>query len=123
MPLTRTGIGKALLLDAPDRWQEQFLHEEPVLPSEFGGGAIDVDEFVRRMETYVLHGLSLDLEENEPGIRCIAAPVRDGSGAIVAAISISATRPYMPSARLEGLAPIMRRAAAKISEALGYPRA
>jgi DNA-binding IclR family transcriptional regulator len=123
MPLTRTGIGKALLLDTPDRWQEQFLHDEPVLPPEFGGAAIDVDEFLRRMETYARHGLSLDLEENEPWIRCVAAPVRDGSGAIVAAISVSATRPYMPSARLDGLAPVVCRAAAKISEALGYRRA
>src|SRR3990170_2053916 len=30
MPLTRTGIGKALLLDSPGRWSEQFLAEQPV---------------------------------------------------------------------------------------------
>jgi DNA-binding IclR family transcriptional regulator len=122
MPLTRTGIGKALLLDTPERWRGQFLHDEPVLAPEFGGDEIDVEEFLRRMETYARQGASLDLEENEPEIRCVAAPVRDGSGGIVAAISVSATRPYMPSARLEGLVPVVCHAAAKISGALGYRR-
>lgn len=72
------------------------------------------------MRDYVRRGVSFDLEENEPGIRCVAAPVRDGSGAIVAAVSVSATRPYMPTERLDGLAPVVARAAARISAGLGY---
>jgi hypothetical protein len=48
-------------------------------------------------------GVTLDLEEKEPGIGCAAASVRNGSVAIVAAISISATNPYMPTEGIRAL--------------------
>jgi DNA-binding IclR family transcriptional regulator len=49
------------------------------------------------MRGFAEKGVTLDLEEKEPGIGCAAASARNGSGAIVAAISISATNPYMPT--------------------------
>jgi DNA-binding IclR family transcriptional regulator len=121
MPLTRTGIGKALLLDSPGRWSERFLAERPA-----GAGrglehdVLTADAFVHVMEASAARGVAFDLEENEPGILCVAAPVRDTSGAIVAAVSVAATRPYMPPARLETLAPIVQDAAARISAGLGW---
>lgn len=121
MPLTRTGIGKALLLDSPGRWSERFLAERPV--SAGHGPDHDVltaDAFVQVMQASTERGVTFDLEENEPGILCVAAPVRDPSGSIVAAVSVTATRPYMPPERLETLAPIVRDAAARISAGLGW---
>jgi DNA-binding IclR family transcriptional regulator len=121
MPLTRTGIGKALLLDSPGRWSEQFLAERPA-----GAGhgldqdVLTVEAFVQVMGASAGRGVAFDLEENEPGILCVAAPVRDTSGSIVAAISVTATRPYMPPERLETLAPIVQDAAARISAGLGW---
>ncbi|MDR7382485.1 IclR family transcriptional regulator [Promicromonospora iranensis] len=122
MPLTRTGIGKALLLDSPDRWRAQFVAERPAGATADGGLARDVltaDTFVRVMETSAGRDVTFDLEENEPGILCVAAPVRDASGSIVAAVSVTATRPYMPPERLEGLVPVVRDTAARISAGLG----
>ena len=78
------------------------------------------EEFNARMQDYARLGASMDLEDNEPGIRCVAVPVRDASRAIVGAISVSATRPYMPAARMRGLVPVVTRAAGRISAALGY---
>jgi DNA-binding IclR family transcriptional regulator len=72
------------------------------------------------MRSYAEQGATLDLEENEPGIRCVAAAIRDGSGAIVAAISISATNPYMPTDRMQALVPVMQQTALIISKRLGY---
>jgi DNA-binding IclR family transcriptional regulator len=121
MPLTRTGIGKALLLDSPGRWGEQFLAERPA-----GAGhgldhdVLTVEAFVQVMEVSADRGVTFDLEENEPGILCVAAPVRDTSGSIVAAVSVTATRPYMPPERLETLAPVVQEAAARISATLGW---
>jgi DNA-binding IclR family transcriptional regulator len=121
MPLSRTGIGKALLLDEPERWASVF-------DSEHGESAPDREAreaFLHRMRRYADQGATLDLEENEPGIRCVAASVRNGSGAIVAAISISATNPYMPTDRMRALVPVMQQTALTISKRLGYsgPRA
>ncbi|MCK9794873.1 IclR family transcriptional regulator [Isoptericola sp. 4D.3] len=122
MPLTRTGIGKALLLDRPDRWRDQFLAERRV-----GSGSptpeaevLTADGFVAVMEASARRGVALDLEENEPGVLCVAAPVRDASGAIAAAVSVSATRPYMPPPRVDALVPVVLDAAAGISARLGY---
>ncbi|HEY8720361.1 IclR family transcriptional regulator [Pengzhenrongella sp.] len=116
MPLSRTGIGKALLLDAPDRWAPVFDADHArAVPAP----AVR-ETYLARMPRYAEQGASLDLEENEPGIRCVAAPVRDGSGAIVAAISISATNPYMPMDRMRALVPVMAQTALSISKKLGY---
>lgn len=121
MPLTRTGIGKALLLDSPDRWSDRFLAERPVTAGQgLVQDVLTVDAFVQVMQASAGRGVAFDLEENEPGILCVAAPVRDTSGSIVAAISITATRPYMPPERLETLAPIVQDAAARISAGLGW---
>lgn len=121
MPLTRTGIGKSLLLDSPDRWREQFLADRPAGAGQgLERDVLTADAFVRVMEASVARGTTFDLEENEPGILCVAAPVRDISGAIVAAVSVSATRPYMPPERLEALEPVVLDAARRISAGLGH---
>lgn len=114
MPLTRTGVGKALLLGQEDRWERLFTAENPEADSSA------VASFVKRMHGYTRDGASFDLEENEPGIRCVAAPIRDGSGEIVAGISLSATRPFMPKDRMQALVPVMKSAAREISVKLGY---
>ncbi|MGO2032004.1 IclR family transcriptional regulator [Glutamicibacter ardleyensis] len=116
MPLSRTGIGKALLLDSGDRWEATFDSESPVQQSSHQ----TKEAFLRRMATYAYEGTALDLEDNEPGIRCVAAPIRDGSGKIIAAISMSATNPYMPDERMKALKTVMRSTAAQISRKLGY---
>jgi DNA-binding IclR family transcriptional regulator len=125
MPLTRTGIGKALLLDAQDRWVERWLAEAPAdaaaaSPAARRAGAAAQEDFVARMEHYRKGGYSYDMEENEPGIRCVAAPVRDGSDAIVGAVSVSATAPYMPTERMRQLVPQVQSVAAAISAEMGY---
>jgi DNA-binding IclR family transcriptional regulator len=112
MPLTKTGIGKALILDRLDDWRELYATEHPENP--------DADDFLRRMQDYRRQGAAMDLEENEPGIRCVSAPIRDAGGAIVAAVSVSATKPFMPAQRMRGLVPVVQKAARSISHALGY---
>ncbi|MEU7632351.1 IclR family transcriptional regulator C-terminal domain-containing protein [Nocardia sp. NPDC049220] len=51
----------------------------------------------------------MDVDDNELGIHCVAAPVRDAARAIVGAISVSATTPYMPPECMRGLIPVVRR--------------
>ncbi|KUM31124.1 transcriptional regulator [Arthrobacter sp. EpRS66] len=116
MPLSRTGIGKALLLDTPDRWEATFDSESPIEQATHQTKA----SFLKRMKSYAAEGIALDLEDNEPGIRCVAAPIRDGSGQIIAAISMSATNPYMPDERMKALKSVMGSTAVQISRKLGY---
>ena len=126
MPLTRTGIGKAMLLDEdPAAWAERWRVEVPAdetaaAPASRTAGAKAEEDFIGRMRHYRKGGYAYDMEENEPGIRCVAAPVRDGSGAVVGAISISATAPYMPANRMRDLLTPVQETATTISREIGY---
>ncbi|MEV1293492.1 IclR family transcriptional regulator [Pseudonocardia sp. NPDC049635] len=119
MPLTRTGIGKALLLDTPDRWEALYAAESAVVPQ--AARLPEPAAFRERMSGYAEQDAAFDLEENEPGIRCVASPVRDATGRIAGAVSVSATSPYMPARRMRGLVPVVRAAAGRISAGLGGP--
>jgi DNA-binding IclR family transcriptional regulator len=123
MPLASTGIGKALLLDLPaDAWTAFFNASQRALAgTDFKPtNRPDAQTFMRRMATYAAGGHTLDLEENEVSIRCVAAPVRDASGAVVAGLSVASTIPYMPLERMDELIPVVQRAARAISEDLGW---
>ena len=123
MPLAFTGIGKALLLDLPeDRWLDAY--EAGLNWHAAAGTAPDsrpsLSEFLARMRNYVEQACAFDLEENEAGVRCVAAPVRDATGAIVAAISVASAIQYMPIDRLAELRPVVIASAQAISRELGW---
>jgi DNA-binding IclR family transcriptional regulator len=115
-PLTSTGLGKALLLDeAPPRWRKLFEHEQ-----QNSGVPLDYETWRARMSGYVEAGRAFDLEENEDQIRCVAAPVRDASGAILGAISVSSAAQYMDDRRMETLSRDVLATAEAISRDLGW---
>ncbi|MBB2930829.1 IclR family transcriptional regulator [Paraburkholderia silvatlantica] len=123
MPLASTGIGKAMMLDlAPQSWRDLFDASRRTLAgvSFRPDHSLEPDTFLKRMATYSAGGYTFDLEENEISIRCVAAPVRDASGAIVAALSVASTIPYMPLERMDELIPVVQREARAISQELGW---
>jgi IclR family acetate operon transcriptional repressor len=65
-------------------------------------------------------GYAVDVEEDEVGGRCVAAPVRDSSGAVVAAVGVSGIASQVPDALLYKLGELVRDRAAVISTRLGY---
>jgi DNA-binding IclR family transcriptional regulator len=121
-PLASTGLGKALMLDMDEaQWREMYeaaqglfkqsgLRPPTVTPWQ---------KYLKRMQNYASLGYAVDLEENEPGIRCVAAPIRDFSGGIVAAISVASAIQYMPDQRMQELWPSVMAIAGKISRELG----
>ncbi|TLV12799.1 IclR family transcriptional regulator [Klebsiella indica] len=112
MPLTLTGIGKALLLnDDPDAIHELFLRQ---------GHVQDLERFQANMQRYVLRGYAFDLEENEPTIRCVAAPIYDARNQLIAAISVASTATYMSRERMDDLIPLVQSHARAISAELGW---
>jgi len=115
-PLSSTGLGKALLLDDSEaRWVAIFEAEHPP-----GARRPDFDVWMDRMRGYVASGHAYDLEENEDLIRCVAAPVRDASGRIVGAISVSSAAQYMDDDRMQTLSVDVRGTAERISRDLGW---
>ncbi|MFJ3483735.1 IclR family transcriptional regulator [Pseudomonas sp. NPDC090202] len=123
MPLARTGIGKALLLDSPEsEWRRLYDISVPEVTRTHLWPAHQEQtwEQVRtRMLEYVQGGYAFDLEDNEPSIRCVAAPIRDAGKHIVAGISIASTVPYMPLEKMAELVPVIKETAARLSAELG----
>ena len=117
--LTSTGLGKALLLDhAPTAWIALFEADQAT-----GALAADPAQWLSRMTAYAAVGRAYDLEENEDQIRCVAAPVRDASGRITGAISVSSAGQYMDDARMTDLSVVVMDAARAISRDLGWTEA
>ncbi|WP_088561295.1 IclR family transcriptional regulator [Arboricoccus pini] len=116
-PVWSTGLGKALLLDGNEAtWRSFFARGE----AHGDGQTQDLAEWLDRMRAYALLGYAFDLEENEPEIRCVAAPVRDASGRIVAAISLSSLNRYMTDERMDELTPLVVDTAKNVSHDLGW---
>lgn len=115
-PLTSTSLGKALLFDeGPRLWKQLFELDQR--NSKLG---MSYRTWLNRMNEYVRSGRSYELEENGDQIRGIAAPVRDASGTITAAISVSSATQYMDDARMAALSKDVVETAAAISCDLGW---
>jgi DNA-binding IclR family transcriptional regulator len=117
-PCHATSIGKVLMAWAGDdqlrqlRDQRHHAYTQRTITS---APALDV-ELARVRE----QGYSLDLEELEEGLRCVAAPVRDSSGRVVAALGLAGPRRRFQDQHLPELATAVVRAAGVLSRNLGY---
>lgn len=114
-PLISTGIGKALLLDQDDTaWGSLYDRQAHVLRDP-----ITKSDWLDMMRHYAKLGYSFDLGEDESSIRCVAAPIHDSSGKVIAAISVSSTVQHMAPERMQNLAPLVTDTARQISRELG----
>jgi hypothetical protein len=65
-------------------------------------------------------GFAIDNEEYEEGLKCVGAPVRDHSGAVIAAVSVAGAAVRLEVQRIPALARSVMSAAADLSALLGY---
>ena len=113
-PLASTGLGRALILDEPEEiWRAAFREVAD------GGGEAEAG-WIGRMAVFKTQGAAFDVEENADRVRCVAAPIRGASGAIVAALSLSSLPQYMDDARMEALIEPVKATARAISLELGW---
>ena len=115
-PVPSTGLGKALILDHDEEAWTNFFREENGTQRT----PLTLNEWLTRMRNYAQAGYAFDLEENEDQIRCVAAPIRDVEGRIVAAISVSSAAQYMSDQRMQTLTKDVVETARRISEDLGW---
>jgi DNA-binding IclR family transcriptional regulator len=118
-PLRSTGLGKALLLDEEEKKLRELYRHENATGQRY---SVPEGTWLKRMRDYAKNGYAFDLEENEDRIRCVAAPVRDATGKIKAAISVSSAAHYMDDQRMQALIEDVRWSARQISRDLGWDR-
>jgi IclR family transcriptional regulator, KDG regulon repressor len=118
-PLHCTGLGKAILA-----WQPAGFREELIAAAKLEKLTIhsivrpaDLSAEIGRVQR---RGYAVDNEEVELGARCVAAPVLDSSGCVIAGISVSGPVTRMSRSRTSILAQAVKKAAMEISQRLGY---
>ncbi|MEZ5845703.1 MAG: IclR family transcriptional regulator [Geminicoccaceae bacterium] len=65
-------------------------------------------------------GYALDLEEHKANVHCVAAPIRNSSGRVFAAVSASGSKKRLTEEALHNFAPYVVSHADAISRRLGY---
>ncbi len=121
LPAYCTAAGKAHLAFMSDEELESTLSEQNLVqhtPTTLA----DADKLKADLEQVRINGYAVDNEELDPGVRCIAAPIRDYTRRIVGAVSISGPNMRLDDKRLEEeLIPIILRAGEDLSTRLGFP--
>lgn len=118
MPLHSTGIGKALVAWASPERRAALLAGP--LERRTPNTITDLSALDEHLAQVRVRGYAVDEIENEEGVRCVAAPIRDHTGATVAALSVSAPAYRFSEDDLTRLAPDVLRIATGISERLGH---
>ena len=112
LPAHCTALGKALLGCAPESVREAFDRTVVAdgLERRTPATIADRDKFFEHLRTVAVQGFAVDAEECEEGLCCVAAPVYDGEGDLVAALSVSG-----PAFRLDGDG-LLREVAVKVTQ-------
>jgi DNA-binding IclR family transcriptional regulator len=117
-PAHCTSVGKALLAFQPPDVVQQVIDNGL---KQFTEHTITDAEALRaELATIRQKGYAIDDEEFEVGLRCIAAPIRDHSGHVTAAISVAAPVQRMSKKNVQVTVPSVLSAAESISRRLGH---
>ena len=125
---SRPGFLAALYCSSTGKTFLAFLHYDRFdeligsapLPKRTAHTLTTVPELRREIEATRKRGFSLDDEEFNAGVRCLAAPVHGSDGSVTAAIGVTAATVRFPRERIPEMAVAVRAAAAELSRLLGY---
>jgi DNA-binding IclR family transcriptional regulator len=105
-----TTIGKAILAWSPAELPVGVLQMSTV----------DESELRTELDRVRANGFAVDLEGNEPGICCVAAPVFDHAGQPLGALSVSTPTSRFDTGAVAELGPRVRARADEVSREMGW---
>lgn len=117
-PAYCTAVGKALLAFQPETVLDRIckLGFTGYTPRTITHSA----RLRKELERIRVAGYAVDDEEHHPGVRCVAAPVRDHSGNVIASLSISGPALRISTEAIPSLAQRLKEITGKLSARLGY---
>lgn len=119
IPVYCSALGKVLLSGQSDSRQNQILQSINYQP--YTENTIqDPEALLSELHKAMQRGWAVDDEEHEAGIRCIAAPVRDFTRKVIAALSISGDRNTLTADQDEKYGAMVIDAADAISKRMGF---
>ncbi len=110
-----SAIGKVLLANLEPAKRDAYLSAGPFVALT-DRTKIDPAQIEAELDAVARRGFALDQQEIAQDLFCIALPVHNASGTVVAAVSLSQTRPAAPLAEPT---PALRRCVATIEQRLG----
>lgn len=118
LPLHCTAVGKVLMAFMSNSEVEEILHKRGM--DKFTDNTIvDKKELLQALRQVKKEGYALDDEEIRLGLRCVAAPIKDHTGNVIAAISVSGLTAYFSDDELPHLSEAVITTARDISRELG----
>ena len=117
-PLYCTGVGKALLAFLPIDERDRII--DRIQFQKFTANTItDRESLVKELDITRSRGYAIDNMEHEMGVRCIAAPIWDRTGKVVASLSVSGPSIRITEERIPELAELVISTTKEISAELG----
>jgi len=118
-PVHCTALGKALLAHLPREKVCEILAVKGMrryTPDTI----VSVPAFLKELERVRERGFALDMGEHEPLVHCVGAPIRDYTGAVVAALSVTLVAAEVSEDSLMRYARLVMEAAGAVSRDMGY---
>ena len=119
MPAHCTAVGKAMLAELSETEVDEIVRRSG-LRRVTRHTITTPAELSAELRAIRARGYALDNEENEEGVRCVAAAVRDSNGHPVAAISVSGPSFRITKEKVPVVARAVTAAAQAISQKLGH---
>jgi IclR family transcriptional regulator, KDG regulon repressor len=120
IPAHCTAVGKSLLAGLSDSELAERYDPASPLVTMTPRSIRSVNRLKRELNRVRADGLAFDDSESSVSVRCVAAPVRDHRGRVVAAMSIAVPEFRMDASRQRELGELVRGGARELSSRLGY---
>ncbi len=117
-PMYCSGVGKAIMATLPEKEVKQIWNES-IIEKKTEHTITDYEEMKKVLAEIRKCGYALDDEENEQGVRCIAASLRDYHNEVRYAFSISGPVSRMTRERVEELSVDVKKVQEELSTELG----
>lgn len=117
-PMHASASGKLFLAFLPPPERDRIL--KTAARHAFTSATLKRAQLKDALQTICAQGYALDDAEREDGVRCVAVPILDARGGIVAALSVSGPSLRLSVPMLHEMAQKLLPAARAISESLGY---
>lgn len=118
-PMYCSGVGKAIMATLPEK-EVKKIWDASVIERKTDKTIVRYEDMLTTLEEVRRKGYALDDEENEEGVRCIAASLRGYGKNVKYAFSISGPVSRMTKERVEELSTDMKKVQAELSRELGY---
>ncbi|MFF8381300.1 IclR family transcriptional regulator [Streptomyces sp. NPDC015661] len=120
LPAHCTSVGKMLLASLPEEELAARVPDDAELVAMTPNSITDPPALRAALAEVRRRGIALESRESNPDVSCVAAPVRDRSGRVVAALSISVPMIRWSEARRAELEELVVKGATELSGRLGH---